>query len=96
MGDIALRGQGRALMKKGGRAKDMSEKHEGMESMADEAKETRLEKKGYVETESDKAIAIACLGFFTTGPFFPECNLPALNSLMTLPTFFLSAIIINP
>jgi len=26
MGDIALRGQGRALMKKGGRAKDMSDK----------------------------------------------------------------------
>ena len=39
------------MMKK---AKDMSAKHEGMESMADEAKETRLEKKGYVETKSGK------------------------------------------
>ena len=36
------------------KSKDMSVKHEGMESMADEAKETRLEKKGYVETESGK------------------------------------------
>ena len=36
------------------KAKDLSVKHEGMESMADEAKETRLEKKGYVETESGK------------------------------------------
>ena len=39
------------MMKK---AKDMSAKHEGMESMADEAKETRLEKKGYVETKFGK------------------------------------------
>jgi hypothetical protein len=54
MGDIALRGQGRALLKKGGRAKDMSEKHEGMESMAEEARETRLEKKGFKETKSGK------------------------------------------
>ena len=36
------------------KSKDMSAKHEGMESMADEAKETRLEKKGYVETKSGK------------------------------------------
>ena len=45
------------MLKDGGmlkKAKDMSVKHEGMESMADEAKETRLEKKGYVETESGK------------------------------------------
>lgn len=36
------------------KAKDLSVKHEGMESMADEAKETRLEKKGYVETKFGK------------------------------------------
>ena len=45
------------MLKDGGmlkKSKDMSVKHEGMESMADEAKETRLEKKGYVETESGK------------------------------------------
>ena len=59
MGDIALRGQGRALLKKGGRAKDMSKKHEGMESMAEEAKETRLEKKGYKETKSGKMVKAA-------------------------------------
>lgn len=34
--------------------KDMSKKHEYMESKAEEAKETRLEKKGYVETKSGK------------------------------------------
>ena len=59
MGDIALRGQGRALLKKGGRAKDMSEKHEGMESIAKEAKETRLEKKGFKETKSGKMVKAA-------------------------------------
>ena len=56
MGDISLRGQGRALLKKGGRAKDMSMKHEGMESMAEEARETKLEKKGYKETKSGKMV----------------------------------------
>lgn len=34
--------------------KDMSKKHEYMESKAEEAKETRLEKKGFVETKSGK------------------------------------------
>ena len=56
MGDIALRGHGRALLKKGGKTKDMSKKHEGMESMAEEARETRLEKKGYKETKSGKMV----------------------------------------
>ena len=56
MADISLRGQGRALLKKGGRAKDMSEKHEGMESKAEEAKEYAMEDKGYVETKSGKMI----------------------------------------
>ena len=59
MGDISLRGKGRAFMKKGGRAKDMSMKHEGMESMAEEAKETKLEKKGYKETKSGKMVKAA-------------------------------------
>ena len=53
MGDISLRGQGRALLKKGGYV-DMSEKHEGMESKAEEAKEYAMEDKGYVETKSGK------------------------------------------
>jgi hypothetical protein len=35
-----------------------------------------------------KAIAKACLGLLTILPFFPECNLPALNSLYTLLIFF--------
>jgi len=54
MGDIALRGQGRALLKKGGKAIDMSEEHESMESEAEEAKEYAMEDEGYVETKSGK------------------------------------------
>ena len=46
--------------KKGGavkkKTKDMSEEHEGMESKTEEAKETKLEKKGYRETKSGKMI----------------------------------------
>ena len=53
MGDISLRGQGRALLKKGGYV-DMSEKHEGMESKAEEAREYAMEDEGYVETKSGK------------------------------------------
>jgi hypothetical protein len=53
MGDISLRGQGRALLKKGGYV-DMSEEHEGMESKAEEAKEYAMEDKGYKETKSGK------------------------------------------
>ena len=67
MGDIALRGQGRALLKKGGRAKDMSMKHEGMESMAEEAKETKLEKKGFRETKSGKMVKAAKGGSMKKG-----------------------------
>ena len=67
MGDISLRGQGRALLKKGGRAKDMSMKHEGMESMAEEARETRLEKKGYKEIKSGKMVKAAKGGSMKKG-----------------------------
>lgn len=35
-------------------SKDMSKKHEGMESTSMEAKETKMEKKGYKETASGK------------------------------------------
>ena len=56
MGDISLRGQGRALMKKGGRAMDESMAHEGMESMKMEAKETRMEKKGFRENKKGKMV----------------------------------------
>jgi hypothetical protein len=49
------RGNGiaRIGLSKGGYA-DMSEKHEGMESKAEEAKEYAMEDKGYVETKSGK------------------------------------------
>ena len=41
--------------KKGGYV-DMSEKHEGMESKAEEAKEYSMEEKGYKETKSGKMV----------------------------------------
>jgi len=41
-------------MKKSKKYKDMSMKHEGMESKAVEARETMLEKRGYEETKSGK------------------------------------------
>jgi len=37
-------------------AEDMSEMHEGAESAAEEARETRLEKKGYEETKAGKMV----------------------------------------
>ena len=50
-----MRGNGAARLNfsKGGYA-DMSEKHEGMESMAEEAREYAMEEKGYKETKSGK------------------------------------------
>ena len=80
MGDISLRGQGRALLKKGGRAKDMSEKHEGMESMAEEAKETRLEKKGFKETKSGKMVKAAKGGQAKVGKVMREFGKGKLHS----------------
>ena len=41
-------------MKKFKKYKDMSMKHEGMESKSMEGRETMLEKKGYAETKSGK------------------------------------------
>jgi len=42
---------------------------------------------------SDMAIAMACLGLFTTLPPLPECRVPDLNSPITLPTFFCALVI---
>ena len=64
---IAKRGFGRALSRTGysggGPAlseaadpKDMSEEHEGMESLKEEARETKLEKEGYKETKTGKMV----------------------------------------
>jgi hypothetical protein len=55
VGDISLRGKGRAFLKKGSYV-DMSEEHEGMESKAEEAKEYAMEDKGYVETKFGKMV----------------------------------------
>jgi hypothetical protein len=63
MGDISLRGRGRALMNKkrsamkmGGMAMDESMEHEGMETPAMEARETKMEKEGYMENKKGKMI----------------------------------------
>ena len=56
MGDIALRGQGRAFLKHGGKAMDESKAHEGMESMKMESKETKMERKGFKEIKSGKMV----------------------------------------
>ena len=57
---IAKRGFGKALSRTaysgGGPVEDMSSEHEGAESAAEEAKETKLEKKGYKETKTGKMI----------------------------------------
>ena len=53
-----LKGRGVPGFKKGGYA-DMSEKHEGMESKAEEAKEYAMEDKGYKETKSGKMVKAA-------------------------------------
>ena len=57
---IAKRGFGRALSRTGysggGPVEDMSPEHEGAESAAEEAKETKLEKEGYKETKTGKMV----------------------------------------
>ena len=57
---IAKRGFGRALSRTGysggGPVEDMSSEHEGAESSAEEARETKLEKKGYRENKAGKMV----------------------------------------
>ena len=78
MGDISLRGQGRALLKKGGKAMDESMAHEGMESMKMEAKETRMEKRGFRETKKGKMVKEKMAKGGSTTPVIP----PALKKGM--------------
>ena len=80
MGDIALRGQGRALLKRGGKAKDMSKKHEEMESKAEEAREYELEEKGYEETEEGKMVKKAKGGQAKVGKVMREFKSGKLHS----------------
>jgi ribosomal protein L21E len=79
MGDISLRGQGRALLKKGGYV-DMSEEHEGMESKAEEAKEYDMEDKGYKETKSGKMVKAAKGGQTKVGKVMREFKSGKLHS----------------
>ena len=56
----------RVLKAEGGSIKgveDMSSMHEGAESATEEARETRLEKKGYRETKAGKMVKDAAKGF---------------------------------
>jgi hypothetical protein len=55
---IQTRGNGiaRVMKSKGGMAYDESMEHEGSESMAMEAKETKMEKKGYMENKKGKMV----------------------------------------
>jgi len=58
---IAKRGFGKALSRTGYSAggevmEDMSEMHEGAESVAEEGRETKLEKEGYEETKTGKMV----------------------------------------
>ena len=55
-GGIAQRGMG-AAFSKGGMAMDESMAHEGKESKSMEARETRLEKKGYKENKFGKMVS---------------------------------------
>ncbi len=80
MGDISLRGRGRALMKKGGMAKDMSKKHEEMESKAEEAREYELEEEGYEETEEGKMVKKAKGGQAKVGKVMREFKAGKLHS----------------
>jgi hypothetical protein len=79
MGDISLRGQGRALLKKGGYV-DMSEEHEGMESKAEEAKEYAMEDKGYKETKSGKMVKAAKGGQTKVGKVMRDFKSGKLHS----------------
>ena len=54
-GGIAQGGMGAALSH-GGMAMDESMAHEGAESMSMEAKETKMEKKGYMENKKGKMV----------------------------------------
>ena len=56
MGDISLRGRGRVMKSHGGKAMDESMSHENAEPMKMEAKETRMEKKGFRETKKGKMV----------------------------------------
>ena len=58
MGDISLRGKGRAFLKHGGKAMDESKAHEGIESMKMESKETKMERKGFKEIKSGKMVKV--------------------------------------
>ena len=54
--DIAAKQKPRDTFKKGGKAMGESMAHEGMESMKMEAKETRMEKKGFRENKKGKMV----------------------------------------
>jgi hypothetical protein len=72
--------KGRGVFKKGGKAKDMSKKHEGMESKASEAREYAMEDKGYKETKSGKMVKAAKGGQAKVGKVMKEFGKGKLHS----------------
>ena len=72
--------KGRGVFKKGGKAKDMSKKHEGMESKASEAREYAMEEKGYKETKSGKMVKAAKGGQTKVGKVMKEFKSGKLHS----------------
>jgi hypothetical protein len=72
--------KGRGVFKKGGKAKDMSKKHEGMESKASEAREYAMEEKGYKETKSGKMVKAAKGGQAKVGKVMKEFGKGKLHS----------------
>ena len=80
MGDISLRGKGRAFLKHGGKAMDESKAHEGMESMKMESKETKMERKGFKEIKSGKMVKAAKGGQTKVGKVMREFGQGKLHS----------------
>jgi len=76
-----MRGNGIArIMKSKGGYVDMSEKHEGMESKAEEAREYAMEEKGYKETKSGKMVKAAKGGQTKVGKVMREFKQGKLHS----------------
>ena len=76
-----MRGNGIArVFRSSGGSADESKKHEGMESMKMEKKETMMEKKGYKETKSGKMVKAAKGGQTKVGKVMGEFKSGKLHS----------------
>ncbi len=78
---------GNALRAKAQRFIEQTDAEKPLQAMEQRIRELEEKLALAVESKAERAIAIACLGDFTTLPPLPECNEPVLNSFITLPTF---------